>query len=561
VGEDIAHWLGALTDLEGMSDPEASALPPAPPHRCCVCLDDCGDRIHPPGTNGCDAWCCDECMATYVKTSVEGNVLTGEGLKCPNFDCGAILPSAKINGLRGLSKDTIQKYEERVAEKATLQSSRDARLRRLLPTFGDLAADLQFSHWQNGRDVKRCPGCRTVIEKNGGCPHMTCVKCSHEFYWCCCRDYKAGHKGSLCALSFIYYQRSAWWGPITPVRAVTKTTAYAVGFAAASVAIPLLVAYKKTREWHQEGPIKRYLRVREARRRAARLQALQAQRREQQQWLESRELQAIHSVLAAWWGVPKAEVFTVYDRKIVESLHRFRKFHDAGVPCQLCAARQLDHPAPPTDSNRIFQRPVDMFLHLQAAHVKDWAVPDDRRLLHDTIVGLSNAMRGDMFLIRAFAPPRPAQGAGGAREVDEGSLGQAEALALEEEKQSDREDEPGSHETPLPTFPISYSTSPIIQRFRERHAREITEWGTTGPAQRCNCGALFNNVFDLAEHALAACRASDQDPALHTGRCLVATSAGRLCSCTSCSQEQGDSFLCPGCSHPRILHDVGRDTE
>jgi len=34
-------------------------------------------------------------------------------------------------------------------------------------------------------NTKRCPKCNTAIEKNGGCMHMTCRKCGHEFCWLC----------------------------------------------------------------------------------------------------------------------------------------------------------------------------------------------------------------------------------------------------------------------------------------------------------------------------------------------------------------------------------------
>jgi ariadne-1 len=33
--------------------------------------------------------------------------------------------------------------------------------------------------------TKNCPKCQVVIEKNGGCNHMTCRKCHHEFCWTC----------------------------------------------------------------------------------------------------------------------------------------------------------------------------------------------------------------------------------------------------------------------------------------------------------------------------------------------------------------------------------------
>ncbi|CAB4489698.1 unnamed protein product [Rhizophagus irregularis] len=35
------------------------------------------------------------------------------------------------------------------------------------------------------RETKGCPGCSIPIEKDGGCDHITCTKCSHEFCWLC----------------------------------------------------------------------------------------------------------------------------------------------------------------------------------------------------------------------------------------------------------------------------------------------------------------------------------------------------------------------------------------
>ncbi|KAH3679304.1 hypothetical protein WICMUC_001128 [Wickerhamomyces mucosus] len=34
-------------------------------------------------------------------------------------------------------------------------------------------------------NTQQCPKCRTSIEKNGGCNHMTCKKCRQEFCWIC----------------------------------------------------------------------------------------------------------------------------------------------------------------------------------------------------------------------------------------------------------------------------------------------------------------------------------------------------------------------------------------
>ena len=44
--------------------------------------------------------------------------------------------------------------------------------------------DSETSNWISA-NTKECPKCVSTIEKNGGCNHMTCRKCKHEFCWMC----------------------------------------------------------------------------------------------------------------------------------------------------------------------------------------------------------------------------------------------------------------------------------------------------------------------------------------------------------------------------------------
>ncbi|KAF2101617.1 ankyrin repeat and IBR domain-containing protein 1 [Rhizodiscina lignyota] len=44
--------------------------------------------------------------------------------------------------------------------------------------------DSETANWISA-NTKECPKCRSTIEKNGGCNHMTCRKCRHEFCWMC----------------------------------------------------------------------------------------------------------------------------------------------------------------------------------------------------------------------------------------------------------------------------------------------------------------------------------------------------------------------------------------
>jgi len=48
------------------------------------------------------------------------------------------------------------------------------------------AQERMLEGWAEGsKDVKKCPECKILIEKNGGCNHMTCPKCRAHICWRC----------------------------------------------------------------------------------------------------------------------------------------------------------------------------------------------------------------------------------------------------------------------------------------------------------------------------------------------------------------------------------------
>lgn len=53
-------------------------------------------------------------------------------------------------------------------------------------------ADDLFEAWRE-RNTKNCPKCAAPIQKNGGCNHMTCSRCRHQFCWLCMADYTSSH--------------------------------------------------------------------------------------------------------------------------------------------------------------------------------------------------------------------------------------------------------------------------------------------------------------------------------------------------------------------------------
>jgi len=51
------------------------------------------------------------------------------------------------------------------------------------PRLSPSRAERAFARWARSNHLKRCPGCNAIIEKRGGCNHMSCGACHHSFSW------------------------------------------------------------------------------------------------------------------------------------------------------------------------------------------------------------------------------------------------------------------------------------------------------------------------------------------------------------------------------------------
>eukprot|EP01121_Diplochlamys_sp_Union-15-3_P002140 TRINITY_DN1185_c0_g1_i2.p1 TRINITY_DN1185_c0_g1~~TRINITY_DN1185_c0_g1_i2.p1 ORF type:complete len:622 (+),score=122.87 TRINITY_DN1185_c0_g1_i2:56-1921(+) len=57
-----------------------------------------------------------------------------------------------------------------------------------------------------GANTKDCPNCSVAVEKNGGCNHMVCRMCSHEWCWLCIKPWK-GHNDYYTCNRYIKTQK------------------------------------------------------------------------------------------------------------------------------------------------------------------------------------------------------------------------------------------------------------------------------------------------------------------------------------------------------------------
>jgi len=183
--------------------------------------------------DNCNHRYCLDCLGQMLKTKIkDGRV---QEIKCPSPNCGSQIDYNQIKQIVR-DDDLFAKYEEFNLKK-TLESIPDLRWcprpgcgnamigssdvpmmicsnDRCRFTFcfkckeewhADVTCE-QYQQWkiENSEsesryidwvrnNTRQCPKCKTPIEKNGGCNHMTCKHCKHEFCWLCYMDYTSSH--------------------------------------------------------------------------------------------------------------------------------------------------------------------------------------------------------------------------------------------------------------------------------------------------------------------------------------------------------------------------------
>ena len=194
---------------------------------------------------GCEAhFYCAECVRTDLMVKIGSGEL--KTIKCPAPDCAIRPTPALIRLLAG--RQWYVKYQEFTALQ-NLRSNPNARWcpdpqcstpvvvdpsalgatqHVTCPTCGEafcfvcrhpshlgfpcsavkqLDDEVAFGRYlrRQAEKTKSCPRCGEATEKNGGCNHMQCISCSHEWCWLClesCPDpqlhYNAPAPGRLC---------------------------------------------------------------------------------------------------------------------------------------------------------------------------------------------------------------------------------------------------------------------------------------------------------------------------------------------------------------------------
>eukprot|EP01113_Clastostelium_recurvatum_P026950 TRINITY_DN3240_c0_g1_i2.p1 TRINITY_DN3240_c0_g1~~TRINITY_DN3240_c0_g1_i2.p1 ORF type:complete len:524 (-),score=137.32 TRINITY_DN3240_c0_g1_i2:50-1435(-) len=198
---------------------------------CVICFTEC--KIEEMYTlEECYHRFCFDCLSTHFRTQVgDGQTRT---IKCPTPSCKHIVTYQEIKHV--VDPDTFAKYEEFLL-RAALGDDPNCRwcprpgcnnamigtpINPMMVCSNDRcrfafcfncreewhadATCAQYQQWKvennEGEDrfrkwatanTKPCPKCQSSIEKNGGCNHMSCSRCKHQFCWLCLELYKSDH--------------------------------------------------------------------------------------------------------------------------------------------------------------------------------------------------------------------------------------------------------------------------------------------------------------------------------------------------------------------------------
>jgi ariadne-1 len=104
---------------------------------------------------------------------------------CPAPDCkNAIDCAVKRKDLNRIVPTVACRCGHRFCFGCSLDDHQPAPCELVKRWLKKCADDSETANWISA-NTKECPKCNSTIEKNGGCNHMTCRKCKHEFCWMC----------------------------------------------------------------------------------------------------------------------------------------------------------------------------------------------------------------------------------------------------------------------------------------------------------------------------------------------------------------------------------------
>jgi len=116
---------------------------------------------------------CEDTYSKFIRFKEEHEVIkTADRKLCPTPDCQGVLKKEN-----GANKATCPQCEKHFCFRCQHGWHEGKSCQE--------AEDEYYGDWAEHRMANKCPNCKARIEKEDGCPHMTCRVCYHEWCWVC----------------------------------------------------------------------------------------------------------------------------------------------------------------------------------------------------------------------------------------------------------------------------------------------------------------------------------------------------------------------------------------
>ncbi|XP_064632911.1 potential E3 ubiquitin-protein ligase ariadne-2-like [Lineus longissimus] len=128
-----------------------------------------------------------ECRDRYQQLGFRDHILSNPELRfCPGPNCAIVVRAVEIKQKRVICSYCKTTFCFRCGIDYHSPTDCDV-IKKWLTKCAD---DSETANYISAH-TKDCPKCHVCIEKNGGCNHMQCSKCKHDFCWMCLGDWKA----------------------------------------------------------------------------------------------------------------------------------------------------------------------------------------------------------------------------------------------------------------------------------------------------------------------------------------------------------------------------------
>lgn len=209
--------------LDGLSK-EAPAPAASEEVECAICMSDCAVK-DTYALGACNHRFCLDCWSDYLVDQLDTKGTQVCLCTCPMFKCTCVVPPRVFRSVLAGNRVYLDKYRAATIDAFVMECKRlrwcpAPRCRRAIAAVGGAVTAVtcqcgnnfcfqcqeeghrpvtceQVLVWrrkclkesENAQwilsNTKKCPECGVHIEKNQGCNHITCQRCSHEFCWVC----------------------------------------------------------------------------------------------------------------------------------------------------------------------------------------------------------------------------------------------------------------------------------------------------------------------------------------------------------------------------------------